>query len=504
MGAEEQNELNLEEKLEAEILHEVEVGFLVNLIAWPLLLVYFGVTFARVSSLVVPYQFIDEVFHVRQTIQYIAGVWNEWDPKITTPPGLYFLGWLNYKWLRPLTSWSTLTILRTVNLIGGVVVLPLIVLRPLFLFNAIGFWPVSLMCFPLLACYYYLYYTDVWSTIFILESLTLAINLPFGESTSIWLSAICGLISCIFRQTNIVWNFFIMIVVVERRALILKDFNNLKFNNYLKLFIYAVENFKQLVFPYLVNFVLFGIFVICNRSLTLGDKDNHVAGLHMVQMFYCIMFISFFSFPIWFSQMGLKYYCFRVQRKLIRTLFELFAIIMVIRFFTVVHPFLLADNRHYTFYLFKKIIARNFWFKYLLMPWVYHFCTFHYIEVMRQKIMQFHPVLPIEIKTPAELPVQLTHISWTALLVCTFATVVPSPLFEPRYYILPFFFWRLFQTPVADNILDRSPPQEELKYCKRLGLELVWFIFLNAITLAVFSFRSFSWDSELNPQRIIW
>ena len=159
MGAEEQNELNLEEKLEAEILHEVEVGFLVNLIAWPLLLVYFGVTFARVSSLVVPYQFIDEVFHVRQTIQYIAGVWNEWDPKITTPPGLYFLGWLNYKWLRPLTSWSTLTILRTVNLIGGVVVLPLIVLRPLFLFNAIGFWPVSLMCFPLLACYYYLYYT---------------------------------------------------------------------------------------------------------------------------------------------------------------------------------------------------------------------------------------------------------------------------------------------------------------------------------------------------------
>ncbi|CAR21868.1 dolichyl-P-Glc:Glc(2)Man(9)GlcNAc(2)-PP-dolichol alpha-1,2- glucosyltransferase [Lachancea thermotolerans CBS 6340] len=504
MDTKDEKELTLEEKLENEILHEVEAGFLFNLIVWPILLVYFGVTFAKLANSVVPYQFIDEVFHVKQTIQYIGGNWKTWDPKITTPPGLYVLGWLNYKWLRLLTSWSSLTILRLTNLFGGMIILPLVVLRPLFLFNAIGFWPASLICFPLMASYYYLYYTDVWSSIFILESLTLAITLPFGETTSIWLSALSALVSCLFRQTNIVWNIFIMVVVIERRALIHKDFNNVHFNNYLKFIIHALENFKQVVLPYGLNLMLFAMFVIYNRSLTLGDKDNHTAGIHLTQMFYCITFIAFFSAPLWISKAGLDYYRFRVQAKKFRTFLELLGIMLVIRFFSVVHPFLLADNRHYTFYLFKKVIARNFWFKYLLMPWIYHFSTLNYIEIMRQKVMHFHPILPIEIKSPVELPVQLTHISWTALIICTFMTVVPSPLFEPRYYILPYFFWRLFVTPTSDSILDNSPSESELKYCKRLALEFGWFMCINVLTLCVFALRSFMWEDEVNPQRVIW
>ncbi|SCV02242.1 LANO_0F16226g1_1 [Lachancea nothofagi CBS 11611] len=503
MDVEELKEATLEEKLELDILHEVEVGFLANLVSWPLLVIYFGLTCWKINTIVAPYQFIDEIFHVPQTIHYLRGHWSYWDPKITTPPGLYVFGWLNYHIMRAFTSWTTLTILRLTNLIGGVIVLPLVVLRPLFLFNAIGFWPVSLMCFPLLATYYYLYYTDVWSSILILESLTLAVTLPFGEITSIWLSAFCALISCFFRQTNIIWNLFVMVVVVERRALIHRDFNTVNLNNYLKFVIHALENFKQLVLPYCINFALFTFFVIYNRSLTLGDKDNHSAGMHLVQIFYCIMFIMFFSMPIWISKMSIRFYQTRIQVKKTRTIIELLAIIFVIRFFTVTHPFLLADNRHYTFYLFKKIVARNFWFKYLLMPWVYHFSIFHYIEVMRTKVMQFHPVLPIEIKTPTELPVQLTHISWTALIICTFMTVVPSPLFEPRYYILPFMFWRIFLTPVADNILDESNAGE-YKYCKRLSLEFAWYLFINAVTLTVFSFRTFRWEGEVHPQRIIW
>ncbi|SCU88860.1 LAME_0E01398g1_1 [Lachancea meyersii CBS 8951] len=505
MDAKERKEQDLDEKLEQEILHEVEVGFLANLVSWPVLMVVFGVCFWRITTRTVPYPYIDEIFHVSQTVRYINGAWSSWDPKITTPPGLYFLGWLNYHTMRVVSSWSTLTVLRLTNLIGGVVVLPAVVLRPLLLFNAIGFWPVSLMCFPLLATFYFLYYTDVWSTIFILESLTLAITLPFGETKSIWLSALCALVSCYFRQTNIVWNLFVMVVVIERRALIQKDFNTVNLNNYLKFVIHALENFAQLCVPYCVNFALFGVFVLYNRSLTLGDKDNHTAGIHLVQVFYCITFIMIFSMPIWISKMGLRYYQGRVLTKRFRTALELLAMMLVIRFFTVVHPFLLADNRHYTFYIFKKIIARNFWLKYAIMPWIYHFSVFHYIEAMRAKVMHFHPVLPIEIKNPTELPVQLTHISWTVLIICTFMTVVPSPLFEPRYYILPFMFWRIFMTPVSEGVFADSDSQlGELKFCKRLFLELAWFLCIDAITLMIFMFRSFSWETESHLQRIIW
>ena len=34
----------------------------------------------------------DEPFHVPQTQRYCAGRWREWDPKITTFPGLYLFG----------------------------------------------------------------------------------------------------------------------------------------------------------------------------------------------------------------------------------------------------------------------------------------------------------------------------------------------------------------------------------------------------------------------------
>ncbi|KAI7538973.1 hypothetical protein KC331_g10023, partial [Hortaea werneckii] len=38
--------------------------------------------------------YLDEVFHVRQAQLYCAGNFHDWDPKITTPPGLYIVSYL--------------------------------------------------------------------------------------------------------------------------------------------------------------------------------------------------------------------------------------------------------------------------------------------------------------------------------------------------------------------------------------------------------------------------
>lgn len=498
----------LQRDLEAEVIR----GFIANIAIYPVLLLYFFGTFAYVTRNVVPYEFIDEQFHIGQTITYLKGHWFTWDPKITTPPGLYILGWLNYKVLKPLLkSWSTLTILRLVNAFGGLVYFPLVVLRPIFLFNAISFWPVALMSFPLMATYYYLYYTDVWSTIFIIQSLSIGLTMPFGLSKSIWLSALFAGISCLFRQTNIVWCGFIMLIVVERQAIIAKQFNTHGLNNYLKLFIHSVEEFQTLVLPYALNFVGFFLYLIWNRSITLGDKSNHNSGIHLVQVFYCFAFLTVFSVPLWFSKNFLRMYLERTNRKQVQVFFEIFLIMMVIRYFTKVHPFLLADNRHYTFYLFKRLINHNRRIiKYGLMAPIYHFCTFVYLEILRPSELLFDPISPLPIKDPNLLPVQLTHISWTALILCTFATVVPSPLFEPRYYILPYFFWRLFITCSAEPIWGEIVPgksNEEpvtISSTSRLFLEFVWFILIDIVTLIIFVRYSFPWASEAFMQRIIW
>lgn len=490
---------------------EVVAGFLANLVIYPFLLIYFIVTFCYVTKKVVPYVFIDEQFHVNQTVQYLLGNWSSWDSKITTPPGLYILGSLNYKFLSIFTPWTSLTAFRLVNLLGGVIILPLCVLRPLFLFNAIGFWPVALMSFPLLSTYYYLYYTDVWSTIFILQSLTFVLTQPYGPKKSIWLSAACAAISCTFRQTNIVWTGFIMVIAVERRAVIRKQFNTHRFNNYLKLFIHSIDEYQDTVLPYMLNFILFLVYLIWNGSITLGDKANHSVGLHLVQVFYCFAFIAFFSLPLWLSRNFLRLYVARLQRKPIRTTFELLGIMLVIRYFTVVHPFLLADNRHYTFYLFKRLIGNHRRIvKYILMSVVYHFSTFVYYEVLRPSEMQFDPVAPLPIKDPIDLPIQLTHISWASLIFCTFLTIIPSPLFEPRYYILPYFFWRIFVTCSAEPILSELVPAKEgeapvtVASTKRLAFEFLWFMSISVVTLFIFIKRPFRWDTESFLQRIIW
>lgn len=491
---------------------EVITGFTVNILAYPVILLYFIITFTYLTRKVVPYQFIDEKFHIEQTITYIKGNWSQWDPKITTPPGLYVIGWVNYHILKPIfKSMSTLTILRIVNLIGGTIILPLVVLRPLFMFNAIGFWPVSLTCFPLMATYYYLYYTDVWSTILILESLSLAVTLPWGSKRSIWLSGIMAGLSCFFRQTNIIWNGFILVIVLERKAMISKQFTTHSFNNYLKLLITSIEEFNELVLPYFVNFVGFFIYLVWNRSITLGDKSNHSAGIHLVQIFYCFTFLLFFSVPIWLSRNFIRSYKIRCQLRPVRTFFELLLIMFVIRYFTIVHPFLLADNRHYTFYLFRRLIhSKSKLIKYGLFSIIYHFATFSYMGLMRPNEMVFHPIIPLPIKESIQLPIQLTHISWTALMLCTIVTIVPSPLFEPRYYILPYLFWRMFITCNAEPIFEELVPAQPnetpitISATGRLLWELLWFMAINVITLLVFIKHPFTWADEPFLQRIIW
>lgn len=77
----------LQRDLEAEVIR----GFIANIAIYPVLLLYFFGTFAYVTRNVVPYEFIDEQFHIGQTITYLKGHWFTWDPKITTP--LVYIYW---------------------------------------------------------------------------------------------------------------------------------------------------------------------------------------------------------------------------------------------------------------------------------------------------------------------------------------------------------------------------------------------------------------------------
>ena len=135
--------------------------------------------------------FIDEIFHIRQCQTYCAFKFDEWDNKITTPPGLYILGTIYAEVVKHITFTSdslvsvceNINLLRSVNLFGGLVVLPFLVLG-LVDNNKPQFWTINIVATPLLFIYYFLFYTDIWATILIVASLVMVVKQPLGPFVS--------------------------------------------------------------------------------------------------------------------------------------------------------------------------------------------------------------------------------------------------------------------------------------------------------------------------------
>ena len=133
-----------------------------------------------------PDAYMDEPFHVNQTQKYCAGQLHEWDPKITTFPGLYVFAALP-SWigaavgLSGAPAWCTLSYLRGLNLLPALATpyLLLLLIRRLHpntspsdaLANA-----VLLSLAPTHFFYHFLYYTDSLATVSALA--LLAIVLP--------------------------------------------------------------------------------------------------------------------------------------------------------------------------------------------------------------------------------------------------------------------------------------------------------------------------------------
>ena len=99
------------------------------------------------------------------------------------------------------------------------------------------------------------------------------------------------------------------------------------------------------LWAYVVVGVLFILFVMMNEGLVVGDRNAHKATVNLPQMFYFFGLVVIFGAPHWLSyiQPFVKTCLMKWQAILLITALAA----VVIRFNTIVHPYLLADNRHY-------------------------------------------------------------------------------------------------------------------------------------------------------------
>ena len=183
---------------------------------------------------------------------------------------------------------------------------------------------------------------------------------------------------------------------------------------------------------------------------------------------------------------------------------------------TEVHPFTLADNRHYMFYVFRHLL-RHPAIKYAALPAYFAgaLAVFAFLEDLNISDDSVQAKKPDERKDlqPAsgtDVETSGLRVSWimiwlgtTALSLCT------APLVEPRYFIIPWLMWRL-HVPVAST-KDAMPKERQSKtqhsdrHDHRLWLETAWFLAINSITCYIFIYRGFGWKQEPGKvQRFMW
>lgn len=431
----------------------------------------------------VPSPYMDEPFHVRQAQAYCALRFDVWDDKITTFPGVYVaasaaahaMSWLSRLGGLALDPQQLCTLgnLRAMNAVCGALV-PAVCywyLRERFQSASPGLLALNALAMaavPSCLFFHFLFYTDTLSTLLVLLGLLAAKRNAFAWAAVPLAAAI------LVRQTNAVWALFALALALlhvtdaaahsgkEQRGFVREIGVRLRALRCL-----GARAWSRLV-PLSAIVLCFALFVVANGGVVVGDRANHVPGAHFAQLLYFCAFAACFGDPSRYSVRATgtaRWLCARACTHPPRAVASLGAALALIRYGTVCHPFLLADNRHYTFYLWKDLLRR---------PAVRYAAALGYVPCA------------------ALVWDAIGGERWQwklAFSACCALVLVPSPLIELRYFTVPYLVLRL-HAPLLTGARELVPA---------LGLAVI----VNAATIGIFLYWPWRWPDG-SEARFMW
>ena len=192
---------------------------------------------------------------------------------------------------------------------------------------------------------------------------------------------------------------------------------------------------------------------------------------------------------------------------------------LVVHFNTIVHPFTLADNRHYTFYVFRHLL-RHRAVKFIVAP-IYFTCGWAALQALGGTERSSDPntgkkksgkrsrkgQAPNNTLSHSIIEDQGHHVSFVLIfLLSTALSLITAPLVEPRYFIIPWCIWRLNIPFIKASSPEASTAAEANGYTRvLLILETIWYLTINIGTGYMFLYRTFTWPSEPGQlQRFMW
>ncbi|XP_073026341.1 dol-P-Glc:Glc(2)Man(9)GlcNAc(2)-PP-Dol alpha-1,2-glucosyltransferase isoform X2 [Primulina eburnea] len=417
---------------------------------------------------IVPDPYMDEIFHVPQAQKYCGGNFRSWDPMITTPPGLYVLS-LAYVaslfpglyCLRAVSSFSDSCSTSILRLTNGV----LTVLGAL----SVLMRQTNIIWMLFVACAAVIDFThshkndclkvdkpnmskekDTQTTDYRSQSVAgKSRKRRNGNGLGSWnnvISQASGPTTCSSGLFDEIWD----VIIISWHFLweLLATFS-----------------------PFFVIFTAFVAFVCWNGSIVLGAKDAHSVSPHFSQLLYYSLVSALFTVPAHFSlQQAAVLFRQLSRNKMLSFFLSIVALticFLSVKIFSIAHPYLLADNRHYPFYLWRKIINYHWSTKYLMVP-LYVYSMFSIVANLAKGQKKIWVMVYI--------------------LACAGA-LIPTPLIEFRYYTVPFYFL-ILHTRIDDN-----------KSWLILG---TIYLAINCFTMFMFLFQPFSWSHEAGTQRLMW
>lgn len=394
--------------------------------------------------------YMDELFHVKQAQRYCSNDFFTWDPKLTTFPGLYLYSYAFVKFLSVFSSNASVECsLYTLRLVNTIIC-PLfyIILKRcrLQIFpdaKDSDFVAHLLIVYPVISFYYFLYYTDTLSISTLVLTYTLSLDTPNRNTNSFkWTMKeivifMVSLISILMRQTNAVWILFIagtrMLAILQQKKLFS---DNTDISNILPLswnfILVLIRNAPELLLntiSLLIPVFLFLVFVIFNGSIVVGDKEHHEPVFHIAMLLHMLFVTGLLVSPdLLFHSLKLlmtKTDTTRNKNKssfnpIINFFFNFNAWLYLLGAFVITatlvygvksHPFLLADNRHFSFYIWKNILQH----KYLRCLMAPLYCVV--IAAVFRRLMLTRGLI------------------WTGIyLLASALTLIPAHLLEFRYF----------------------------------------------------------------------
>ena len=447
--------------------------------------------------------YMDEPFHVRQTQSYCAGNWTEWDEKITTFPGLYAATALLVRGWAP---GCELPLLRTVNLIPALATPPLLLAQLRLLYPSLSTTDALansavLSLLPTHFFFHFLYYTDSAATASVLLFLVLlsqqvaSAGAPperkrsigsFGSSGGgggLLLRLATGplgvggaaALALSIRQTNAVWLMHGVISasltqLADGRSIDPAETRLLPASGALLLALpRKLPHLCARHLPVLSLLSGFAAFVVRNGGVVVGDAAHHRPTLHGAQLLYLTGLASapFCAERLTASLLPTLRGAAAAARAAPALALGSACLAAACARLTHCHPFLLADNRHVTFYVWRHVLGRHWAARYALLP---------------AYLLGGWLLYP---------PLWRTHGALRALFLCCCAALVlvPTPLIEPRYLTLPVLLLRLHAPPLRR-------PREWLP-------PLLLFAAVNAAAIGLFLYRPYQWVDG-SVARFMW